>query len=114
MEKNTKNYWKKKALSRDCSCIKGKKRDSNFNEVIDEIFDYFQKKINTIQDQNRRKKEFISEKLCKTVKDLESIEQIIKNSNIFESFLSKKKLKKIYDKIWAEKEILKILSKNLR
>lgn len=76
--------------------------------------DYFQKKINTTLDINRRKKESVSERLRETVKDLESIEEIIKNSNIFESFLIKKKLKKIDDKIWTVKEILKILLKNLR
>jgi hypothetical protein len=37
---------KKKAQSRDCHCINGEDRDSNFNVVIDEIFDYFEKKVN--------------------------------------------------------------------
>ena len=114
MNKETKKYWKKKALSRDCRCIKGKNRDNNFNEVIDKIFDYFQKKINTTLDINRRKRESVSERLFETIKYLESIEEIIKNSNIIESFLIKKKLKKIDDKIWSAKETLKILLKNLR
>jgi len=70
--------------------------------------------MNTTLDINRRKRETVSEALLETVKDLESIEEIIKNSNIIESFLIKKKLKKIDDKIWSVKEILKILSKNLR
>jgi len=73
MKKNTKNHWKKKALCRDCRCIAGKDRHSNFNEAIDEIFDYFQKKINTQLDINRKTKESISQTLCKTVKDLESL-----------------------------------------
>ena len=70
--------------------------------------------MNTTLDINRRKRETVSEALLETVKDLESIEEIIKNSNIIESFLIKKKLKKIDDKIWSVKEILKILLKNLR
>ena len=70
--------------------------------------------MNTTLDINRRKRETVAEALLETVKDLESIEEIIKNSNIIESFLIKKKLKKIDDKIWSVKEILKILSKNLR
>ena len=70
--------------------------------------------MNTTLDINRRKRETVAEALLETVKDLESIEEIIKNSNIIESFLIKKKLKKIDDKIWSVKEILKILLKNLR
>jgi len=31
--------YKRKAQSRDCSCVNGEDRDSNFNEVIDEICD---------------------------------------------------------------------------
>lgn len=34
---------KQKAQSRDCHCVKGADRDSNFNEVIDEVFDHFEK-----------------------------------------------------------------------
>ena len=41
--------WKKKAQSRDCSCIKGKNRDSNFNEVIDELCDKYEKKIDKLE-----------------------------------------------------------------
>ena len=37
---------KKKAQSRDCHCINGEDRDSNFNAVIDEVFDYFEKVVN--------------------------------------------------------------------
>lgn len=37
---------KKKAQSRDCHCINGEDRDSNFNSVIDEVFDYFENKVN--------------------------------------------------------------------
>jgi len=29
---------KQKAVSRDCSCILGKDRDNNYNEVIDEVY----------------------------------------------------------------------------
>ena len=46
--------------------------------------------MNTTLDINRRKRETVSEALLETVKDLESIEEIIKNSNIIESFLIKK------------------------
>tara|TARA_R110001632_G_scaffold46979_1_gene119102 strand:- start:712 stop:924 length:213 start_codon:yes stop_codon:yes gene_type:complete len=65
MNKQTKDYWKKKALSRDCRCIKGKDRDNNFNEVIDKIFDYFQKKINTTLNKKQIK---ISKKRNKKLK----------------------------------------------
>ena len=37
---------KKKAQSRDYHCINGENRDSNFNSVIDEVFDYFEEKVN--------------------------------------------------------------------
>jgi hypothetical protein len=30
---------KKKAQSRDCSCVLGKDRDNNYNECINEIYD---------------------------------------------------------------------------
>ena len=39
---------KKKAQSRDCHCINGENRDSNFNSVIDEVFDYFEEKVNNV------------------------------------------------------------------
>lgn len=38
----TREAMKAKAQSRDCKCVAGKDRDSNFNEVIDEIFDHFE------------------------------------------------------------------------
>jgi len=41
------DYAKQKARSRDCSCINGKDRDNNFNEVIDEVFDYFERSEKT-------------------------------------------------------------------
>jgi len=36
----TREEAKRKAQSRDCSCVLGKDRDTNFNEVLDEVFDY--------------------------------------------------------------------------
>ena len=41
--------WKKKARSRDCSCVNGKDRDSNFNEVIDKLCDKFNKREKELQ-----------------------------------------------------------------
>jgi hypothetical protein len=38
----TREQVKNKALSRDCNCVAGKDRDSNFNDVINELFDYFE------------------------------------------------------------------------
>ena len=35
----TREEAKQKAISRNCSCILGKDRDNNYNEVIDEIYD---------------------------------------------------------------------------
>jgi len=40
----TRQEAKTSALSRDRSCVTGKDRDSNFNEVIDKVFDYFEGK----------------------------------------------------------------------
>ena len=36
---------KKMAQSRDCSCVKGKDRDSNYNSVIDKIFDWHESEV---------------------------------------------------------------------
>ena len=36
---------KKKAQSRDCHCVKGKDRDNNCDEVIDEIFDWHESEV---------------------------------------------------------------------
>ena len=36
---------KKKAQSRDCSCVLGKDRDNNYNSVIDKVFDDHEKKV---------------------------------------------------------------------
>jgi len=36
---------KKLACSRDCSCVKGKERDNNYNECVDKIYDYFDDKL---------------------------------------------------------------------
>jgi hypothetical protein len=47
--KITRKQAKKKAQSRDCSCVNGKDRDSNFNEVIDEVFDYIKELETTIR-----------------------------------------------------------------
>lgn len=41
---------KQLAASRDCSCIEGKNRDSNFNEVIDKVFDHFEAKEKMLMD----------------------------------------------------------------
>jgi len=40
----TRQEAKTSALSRDCSCVAGKDRDNNFNEIIDKVFDYFESK----------------------------------------------------------------------
>lgn len=44
-EKLTREVAKKRAMSRNCKCVAGKDRDSNFNETIDEVFDFFEEKI---------------------------------------------------------------------
>ena len=36
---------KKKAMSRDCHCVKGKDRDNNYNSIIDEIFDWHESEV---------------------------------------------------------------------
>lgn len=38
----TREMAKEMAISRDCSCVLGKNRDTNFNYVIDKIYDYFE------------------------------------------------------------------------
>jgi len=38
--KITREQAKERAQSRDCSCVQGKDRDNNYNEVIDEVFDF--------------------------------------------------------------------------
>jgi len=53
------NQAKKMAMSRDCSCIKGKDRDNNYNECIDKIFDYFEKKIQKQKSKYIPKRKFI-------------------------------------------------------
>jgi hypothetical protein len=40
---------KKMALSRDCHCVLGKDRDTNFNEVIDKVFDYFESELKQLR-----------------------------------------------------------------
>ena len=40
----TRESVKKKAESRDCSCVLGADRDTNFNSVIDEVFDVIEDK----------------------------------------------------------------------
>lgn len=32
-------------LSRDCHCVNGKDRDSNYHEIIDKVFDYFEAEL---------------------------------------------------------------------
>ena len=44
----TRKQAKKMAQSRDCSCVKGKDRDSNYNECVDIIFDYHENIIKTM------------------------------------------------------------------
>lgn len=39
----TKKEAHKECLSRDCSCVLGKDRDSNYHEIIDKIYDDFEK-----------------------------------------------------------------------
>jgi hypothetical protein len=38
----TRQMAKEMAMSRDCHCVLGKDRDSNFDLVIDQIYDYFE------------------------------------------------------------------------
>lgn len=38
----TRQMAKEMARSRDCHCVLGKDRDSNFDLVIDQIYDYFE------------------------------------------------------------------------
>ena len=38
----TRNMAKEMAKSRDCHCVLGKDRDSNFDQVIDKIYDHFE------------------------------------------------------------------------
>ena len=38
----------KECLSRDCSCVLGKDRDSNYHEIIDKIYDDFEKMKDSI------------------------------------------------------------------
>jgi hypothetical protein len=40
---------KRMAQSRDCHCVLGKDRDSNFNEVIDKVFDYFESELKKLR-----------------------------------------------------------------
>jgi len=43
-----KSKAKKLARSRDCSCVLGKNRDNNYNEVIDMIYKDFKKEKKAI------------------------------------------------------------------
>jgi len=49
MTKLNRKELKEKAMSRDCSCVAGKDRDSNFNEVVDEICEYYENIIEQIE-----------------------------------------------------------------
>tara|TARA_R100001244_G_scaffold109987_1_gene81374 strand:- start:99 stop:344 length:246 start_codon:yes stop_codon:yes gene_type:complete len=40
---------KKKAQSRDCSCVLGKDRDNNYNSVIDKVFDDHEAQIEELK-----------------------------------------------------------------
>jgi hypothetical protein len=63
----TREQAHKECLSRDCRCVAGKDRDSNYHEVIDKIFDHFEYVIEGKQ---------MTEKLFSKVlkKDIRSIE----------------------------------------
>ena len=45
---------KKMAQSRDCHCIKGKDRDTNYNACIDKIFDWHENELKNLTTQNTR------------------------------------------------------------
>jgi hypothetical protein len=45
----TREEAKKMALSRDCHCIKGENRDSNYDECIDKVFDYFESELKKLR-----------------------------------------------------------------
>jgi 5-methylcytosine-specific restriction endonuclease McrA len=49
----SKEKAKKMAQSRDCSCIKGKDRDNNYNECIDKIYKSFKEDIKIFQEIHR-------------------------------------------------------------
>ena len=38
----TRQMAKEMAMSRDCHCVLGKDRDTNFEQVIDKIYDHFE------------------------------------------------------------------------
>ncbi len=37
-----------KAMSRDCHCVKGRDRDTNYNSIIDEIFDWHKREVDKL------------------------------------------------------------------
>jgi hypothetical protein len=41
----TRKEAKKMARSRDCSCVKGKDRDNNYDECIDKVFDWHERVV---------------------------------------------------------------------
>jgi hypothetical protein len=43
---------KKMAQSRDCHCVNSKDRDSNFNEIIDKVFDWHESEMKKIKKNN--------------------------------------------------------------
>jgi hypothetical protein len=45
----TREQAKEMALSRNCRCVEGKNRDSNYNECIDKVFDYFEKEVDSYE-----------------------------------------------------------------
>jgi hypothetical protein len=51
----TRQMAKDMAMSRDCSCVLGKDRDSNFDQVIDKVYDYFEQ-----YERNKKLEEILS------------------------------------------------------
>ena len=43
-------YAHNSCLSRDCKCVNGADRDSNYHSVIDEVFDHFEQLIEDLTD----------------------------------------------------------------
>ena len=44
------NQAKIKALSRDCNCVGGKNRDNNYNDIIDNVYDHFEKELHQVRE----------------------------------------------------------------
>jgi hypothetical protein len=48
----TREDAKEKCLSRDCKCVLGKDRDSNYHDIIDKVYDYFEKELEQLQNRS--------------------------------------------------------------